>query len=134
VGSRKTGTPAGGRTTSAKARTRWRELNDRQRAYLEAVYRADQDEEAWQRSAWSRGGRAAPTDEWRWILYGSTVFNETPLRIALKEKNLVDPGSGSTFAALAERGLLLTRHGTLPVPLGGGRVGYWGTSRSSTRG
>jgi hypothetical protein len=112
----------GGEKHRGKALSRWLELNERQRIYLEAAYREDQKEEAWQRSAWSWGGRAAPADEWRWILYGSPLIDATPLRTALKTKDLVDAGTGSTFAALADRGLLLTRKAWMQVRLGN-RIG-----------
>ncbi len=118
MGSRKTGTPAGGKAGSTKALTRWRELNDRQRAYLVAVYSADQAAEATERSAWSRGLERRPADEWRWLLYGSPLV-ESPLQLALAAEDLVDRGTGSTFAALADRGLLLTRHARMRVVLGG---------------
>lgn len=48
---------------SSKALARWEELNERQRAYLEAVYRADQGEEEYQRSAFHRGWERRPADE-----------------------------------------------------------------------
>ncbi len=121
MGSRKDGTPTGSGAGSTRARARWGELNDRQRAYLEAVYRADQTAEAWERSAWSRGMERRPADEWRWILYGSPLV-QSPLQLALATKDLVDKGTGSTFAALEGRGLLLTRHAMVRVVIGG-RVG-----------
>ncbi len=105
MGSRAKPGPAGGRTS--KALSRWLDLNERQRAYLEAVYRADQNEEAFQRSAWRRGWERRPADEWRWLLYHHEF---SPIRAKLLRLGLVDKGTGSTFAALEERGLLLTRH------------------------
>jgi len=88
----------------------WRELNDRQRAYLEAVYRADPNEEAHERSTWSRGYERRPANEWRWIPYHSEF---SQVRDKLLRLNLVDAGTGSTFDALARRGLILTR--TSPI-------------------
>ena len=118
MGSRKTGTRAGGEAAGAtKAHARWSELNDRQRAYLEAVYRADQDAEAWERSAWSQGRERRPADVWRWLLYGSPLVDSS-LQLALATSGLVDRGTGSTFAALEGRGLLLTRHARMHVVLG----------------
>lgn len=101
-----------------RALSQWKELNERRRAYLEAVYSEDQKEEAFQRSAWSRGERTAPADEGRWVLYGSRLIDDPPLRIALNMKGLVDGGTGSTFAALAARGLLRTRKSLMRVRLG----------------
>jgi hypothetical protein len=46
---------------AAKARTAWGQLNERQQAYLLALYRLDQAEEEWQRGAFARGGRTALT-------------------------------------------------------------------------
>lgn len=106
---------AGSGSLVSRDLTRWLDFNERQRAYLAAVYREDQQEEARQRSAWARGTKAAPAEEWRWVLYGSPVVDETRLRSALKEVRLVDRGAGSTFAALADRGLLLTRKALVRV-------------------
>lgn len=110
-------------TREAKAGALWDGLNERQRAYLEAVYREDREEEAYQRSAWSRGGRAQAASAWRWILYGSPLVGATSLRTSLQGKGLVDEGTGSTFAALADRGLLQTRKASEPVAVAG-RIGY----------
>ncbi|MGF1472948.1 MAG: hypothetical protein ACFB50_14565 [Rubrobacteraceae bacterium] len=106
-----------GQTSPSRDLSRWLELNERQRAYLASVYKEDQREEAVQRSAWSRGTKAAPAEEWRWILYGTHLVDETPLRSALEEKGLVDGGTGSTFAALASRDLLMTRKSLMGVQL-----------------
>jgi hypothetical protein len=43
------------------------------------------------------------------------MVDETPLRRAPKEKGLVDGGTGSTFAALASRDLLMTRTSLMGV-------------------
>lgn len=105
----------GSRSLISRDLPRWLELNERQRAYLTAVYREDQQEEAHQRSAWARGTKAAPAEEWRWVLYGSPVVDETRLRSTLKEVGLADRGAGSAFAALADRELLLTRKALVRV-------------------
>ena len=41
----------------------------RPRAYLLAIYSVDQDEQDYQHTAWSRGRRRRPADEWRWLKY-----------------------------------------------------------------
>ncbi len=123
MGSRKTGAPARGETSPAKAHPLWRELNYRQRAYREAVYRADQDAEAWERSAWSRGWERRPADQWRWLVYHSEF---SKIRERLLRQGMVDEGTGSTFAALAGRGSSL--------PATGRNEHRWGSSRSSTSG
>lgn len=80
-------------------------LNERQRTYLLAVYKIDQEREAQQ-----RGFGAAPSRLWRWIEYGPDAYrNETwdgPLRSTLATAGMVDPGSGSTWSALKELGLV----------------------------
>lgn len=95
----------------------WEALNDRQRAYLEAAYREDQRAEAFERSAFSHGLSRRPANEWRWIPYGSPLV-ESSLQTALKVRGLVDKGTGSTFVALRDRGLLLTCHRSVPVRVG----------------
>jgi hypothetical protein len=87
----------------------WDELNERQRAYLQELYACDQMEEQDQRSAWTRGLRPRPADEWRWIFYGDTTFGPSAYKRALQREQLVDQGTGATFEALRARGLLLVR-------------------------
>ncbi|MEW6638348.1 MAG: hypothetical protein AB1425_16210 [Actinomycetota bacterium] len=101
----------------SEAAEAWEALGDRQRAYLEAAYREDQRAEDFERSAFSRGLSRRPADEWRWIPYGSSLVGSF-LQAALKVRGLVYKGTGSTFAALRDRGLLLTRHRSVPVRLG----------------
>jgi hypothetical protein len=81
-------------------------LNERQLAYLKAVYACDQERERAERSAWSRGLTPRPASEWRWISYHAT---NSPLRRRLLDAQEVDPGTGSTFEALAARHLILRR-------------------------
>lgn len=96
----------------------WEDLNARQRAFLEAVYRADKREEAFQRSAFSRGLKSRPADEWRWMLFHSG-HSPIPTRLLeLRLLGLLDPGAGSTFAALERRGLLLTENRRARTRLG----------------
>ncbi len=58
----------------------WDELNARQREYLKAIYRTDQEAEEYQRSQWNRGGRPRPADQWRWMLYATTNVGDTDLK------------------------------------------------------
>jgi hypothetical protein len=90
----------------------WADLNERQQTYMQAIYATDQENEAHERSKWSRGGRPRPAAEWRWMFYG--IFPETgsdsPLRHRLKVAKLVDPGTGATFEALEKRGYIQCRY------------------------
>lgn len=93
-----------------------RGLNERQRTYLQAIYRLDQEREADERGAWNRGQRVRPANEWRWIDYSTS---ESLLRFALQQAKLVDEGTGSTFDSLERRGLIACRDARdeLGVPL-----------------
>ena len=88
----------------------WQELNARQRAYLQALYDADQAEEADRRRAAADGYFSrTPASEWRWMMFGP-VAPPSPLYQALRDAGLVDPGTGSTWAALEARGLCQCRY------------------------
>ncbi|KMO27043.1 hypothetical protein VQ02_33775 [Methylobacterium variabile] len=86
-------------------------LNERQRAYLLAAYDEDQA-----REERNRGPGGPPARKWRWIEYGPVGHQwlDGPgsrlLRAKLAECGLVSQGTGATWAALVERGLLTTRY------------------------
>ena len=90
-------------------------LNDRQRQYLLAAYRLDQELEAAHKRDYHQG-LLIPATEWRAMPYGRweqmPTKPPTPLRQLLEQEQLasrqclVDPGTGSTWKALAERGLV----------------------------
>lgn len=84
----------------------WDELNERQQTYLKQIFEIDQNREESERGAWNSGGRPRPADEWRWIEYLELFGNSSPLRQKLKAQDVVDPGTGSTFKALATRKLI----------------------------
>ncbi len=87
----------------------WATLNDRQRAYLQALYACDQAEEASRRQLAARGHWSrTPASEWRYIMYGPVAPPST-LYTALRAAGLVDPGTGSTWQALSSRGLVRCR-------------------------
>lgn len=90
----------------------WTELNDRQREYLQAVYRFDQQAEAANTSGDWFGHKRRPASEWRWIPYTANPITgeASDLLLYLREKKLVSPGTGSTFQALEARGLILCRY------------------------
>ena len=85
----------------------WQELNDRQRAYLRALYDVDQAEEAARRQPaadgfWSR----TSASEWRWQMYGPTA-PPSPLYQAQRSAGVVDPGTGSIMWNIAVCQLIL---------------------------
>lgn len=86
-------------------------LNDSQRHYLLAAYQLDQAIELQRKRNFARGDGAGrtPAAEWRAMPYGRWQHKlgqpPTPLREALDPKS-VSPGTGSTWKALAERGLV----------------------------
>ncbi len=88
--------------TGARASALWQALNERQRAYLEVAYAVDRENEGYQRSAWSRGGRAAPAETWRWLPFAA----DWPLPLCLRLRGLVDGGNCATFDALERRKLI----------------------------
>lgn len=85
----------------------WQALNERQQAYLQAIYELDQANEQYYKQSWhvSRQGYPPPSSEWRWILYGP-VSPMSKLEQALRAQRLIDPGTGSTFESLDQRGCI----------------------------
>jgi len=90
-------------------------LNDRQRHYLLAAYQLDQRLEAAHKNDYHRG-ISASSSEWRAMPYGrwQHFLSKPPTELrhlieeqqAASQQRLVDPGTGSTWKALAERGLV----------------------------
>lgn len=84
------------------------ELNERQRAYLLALFDGDQAAEAHRRQlAARRIFDDTPAAEWRKVMYGP-VAPPSALYSTLHRAGMVDSGTGSTWASLARRGLLTT--------------------------
>ncbi|MDH6130048.1 hypothetical protein [Kitasatospora sp. GP82] len=91
----------------------WLELNDRQRFYLESVYRADQRAEAQHRADGATGvWDDRPASVWRQI----KAYHEPPLKDLVGTTELQylweragyhSQGNGSTIAMLVRRGLVL---------------------------
>jgi hypothetical protein len=75
--------------------------------YLHEILNQSQENERYEKRAWSRGTRPRPATEWRWMFDG--IFPETgsdsPLLRRLNDAGLVDPGTGATFEALEKRAL-----------------------------
>lgn len=95
----------------------WAALNERQQTYLRAVYDCDQAKEAGRRLDAARGYifDRTPASEWRWVMYGPTG-PPSELHMKLHTAGLVDPGTGSTWKALEDRGLIET--GEIPDAFG----------------
>jgi len=93
----------------------WQSLNKRQQTYLQAVYEVDQAIEA-SRRHWAARGRWSSTKaaEWRWMPYNAVG---AALLRKIQEAGYQDRGTGSTFAALERRGLVLCKYE--PGSLGG---------------
>jgi hypothetical protein len=86
-------------------------LSDRQRTYLLAIFRVAQEREEEIRSMPYRPFQQRPkASEWRWLEYSEPVpdINKPASRLyeAIKKTVPIDQGTGATFAALADRGLI----------------------------
>ena len=92
------------------AQSSWANLNKRQQEYMQAIFEVDQEQEAYERGAWTRGNRPRPAREWRWIEYG--VFDGVPtdLYSKLYLRKLINEGTGSTFDALERRGFITCKY------------------------
>lgn len=95
--------------TTSKAAAAWAELNERQRTYLAVIYHEDQSlEQAEKSGSRRRGEDRRPAAEWRRqpLEFTSPLARLTDLQNALLLRDIRDPGTGSTVAALARRGLI----------------------------
>ncbi|MCA8833306.1 hypothetical protein [Hymenobacter pini] len=97
-------------------------LNERQRHYLLAAYALDQETEHDRKRLFARGQLDAarvPASVWRWMPYGRWQHlpgrPATPLRQAL-DAALVSAGTGSTWKALASRGLVEVEDRVIELP------------------
>lgn len=102
------------------ARQMWDELNQRQQAYLSAIYRADQDAEADVADRRRRWQATPPAAEWRWLLYTikGGLADDTSIQAALRPQGKLDPGAGSSLAALQRRELVQVRDNIKNTALG----------------
>ena len=87
------------------------QLNERQRAYLLAIFTVDQALEAEMRLIPYRPFQPRPkASEWRWLEYSEPVpeIDKPASRLyeSIKQAAPIDQGTGATFAALADRGLI----------------------------
>ncbi len=97
-------------TDSRPPQGTWQSLNARQQAYMRAIYQADQEVEAAERSRWSRGGRSREASAWRWMLYVNLDGHDLPVKRHLALTQLISEGTGSTLEALERRGLIEVRY------------------------
>jgi hypothetical protein len=98
--------------------TIWQALNERQRTYLREAFKLDQETEAAVRERRSRGWYdEPPASVWRWLRYGyvSGVDDPSGPALRLMRHEATDEGTGSTWQALARRGLIKTRYVAHPV-------------------
>ena len=97
-------------TSSTSLQTIVAGLNERQRTYLLAAYLEDQ-----RREAANVGPGRLPASKYRWIEYGPIgarwLDNSgiPALRRDLERAGLINQGTGATWSALADRGLLISR-------------------------
>lgn len=96
----------------------WKALNERQRVYLREAFALDQETEAGIASRRAHGWfDEPPASVWRWLRYGYVHALDDPSDLALRltRQGFTDEGTGSTWQALARRGLVLTRYVPHPV-------------------
>lgn len=74
------------------------------------IYQTDQLQEQNAKGIMRMEQRSIPADRWRWMEYADTFAGHTRFKQRLLDANLVDPGTGSTFEALRERGLILLKY------------------------
>src|SRR5580765_2608624 len=88
----------------------WQDLNERQQKYMKVIYYTDQLQERNARGLERMYRHSIPADQWRWIEYADTYAGHTRFKQRLVDEGIVDPGTGSTFEALRERGLILVKY------------------------
>ena len=106
-----------------RAERTWGELNDRQRAYLIACYRQDQEAELEAKAQHAAGRATGPSAQWRrlpFTIKADPAFTGyTPLQERLRKEGHHDAGAGATLHALTRRGLLQVSEDQVEVfPLG----------------
>ena len=94
--------------TSSQGAPSWAKLNERQQRYLQAVYEVDRVLETNVKLAGARGRwNSTPASQWRWMPYNAAG---AALLHRIQEAGYRDEGTGSTFAALERRGLVLCKY------------------------
>jgi hypothetical protein len=103
--------------TSSQGAPSWAKLNERQQRYLQAVYEVDRVLETNVKLAGARGRwNSTPASQWRWMPYNAAG---AALLRRIQEAGYRDEGTGSTFAALERRGLVLCKYepGSIGAPI-----------------
>jgi hypothetical protein len=105
----------------------WQALNKRQQDYLTAIYQADQEVEAAERSRWGRGSRPRPAEQWRPMPYGSSLPSTLPMAVKkhLSWTEQISEGTGSTLEALEKRGLIAMQHLSAEMLRSRGIIASW---------
>lgn len=106
-----------------RAERTWNELSERQRVYLVACYRQDQEAELEAKAKHAAGQAAGPSAQWRklpFTIKADPAFTGyTPIQERLREAGYHDAGAGATLHALSRRGLLRVSEDQVEVfPLG----------------
>jgi hypothetical protein len=101
----------------------WNELNVRQRAYLAACYRQDQEAEAGARARHAAGQDPGPSSQWRKLPFtvraDPAFTGYTQIQEQLRAEGYHDAGAGATLHALTNRGLVQVTEDQVEVfPLG----------------
>ena len=98
----------------------WDGLNSRQRSYLLACFREDQEAERRARTARSAHQDPGPASVWRKLPFSIKAelpFAEyTTIQRRLRDDGRLDAGAGATLHALARRGLLKITEDRIDVP------------------
>ncbi len=105
----------------------WQSLNKRQQDYLTAIYQADQEVEAEERSSFSRGDRSRPASQWRPMPYASSFPGRLPFPVKkhLSWTEQISEGTGSTLEALEKRGLIAMQHLSVEALRSRGIITKW---------
>lgn len=107
-------------TLRKEADAMWDGLNSRQRSYLLACFREDQEAERRARAARSTYQDSGPASVWRKLPFSIKAelpFAEyTTIQRRLRDEGRLDAGAGATLHALARRGLLRITEDRIDVP------------------
>lgn len=88
----------------------WEDLNERQQEYMKIIFETDQIQERAEKLRARLDQCSRPAEEWRYMEYADYAHGYSSFKQRLVEKNLVDPGTGSTFSALEKRGYILAKY------------------------
>ncbi|MBD0694933.1 hypothetical protein BG452_18310 [Streptomyces sp. CBMA123] len=98
----------------------WDGLNGRQRAYLLACFREDQEAERRAKAARASYRNPGPASVWRKLPFSikadAPFAEHTAIQQRLREDGHLDAGAGSTLHALARRGLLKISEDRIDIP------------------